>query len=208
MRWEWLELMTAGAFRNKFGWAKIHLGCTVEGKDLFLHMDSMSQYHSVSYIAPIKRERSHTRPTPEVSTLELRIASLLASSHTLSVRLWTVVIVWGASKSSNRMADLWKWHSLLFMTAIIKANWIAFLSENLNIFYSQLWKTDPDADDGVYMCRPADINIFLNLIYIYFLPLNAADTVRHSRTSDCLYANIKLWIIATSNGLLQERMQN
>lgn len=168
-------------------------------------MDSKSQYHSVSRIAPIKRERSPTRPTPEVSTLELSRASLLARSHTLSVRCHCL------RRFQELKPDRWQ----IYENGVACFLWqpLSKLIESLScrkiwIFYSQLWTTDPDADEGVYMCRPADINIFLNLIYIYFLPLNAADAVRHSRTSDCLYANIKLWIIATSNGLLRERMLN
>lgn len=205
MRWEWLELMTGGTFRNKFGWAEIHPGCNVEGKDLFFHMYSMSQYHSVPHIAPIKRERSQIRPTPEVSTLELSHASLLASSRTFNVRYhylrcfqelkpdrWQIY-------ENGAACFLWQPLSKLIESLSCRKIWIFFTASSERLIPTLT---------TVSTCRPADINIFLNLIYIYFLPLNAADTVRHSRTSDCLYANIKLWIIATSNGLLQERMLN
>lgn len=165
MRWEWLQLMAEGTFKNKFGWAEIHPGCTAEGKDLFFHMVSMSQYHCVSRIAPIKRGHSQTRPTPEVSTLELSHASLLASSHTLGVRCHCL------RRFQELKPDRWQIYEN--GAACFLRQPLSKLIESLSwqkiwiFFYGRLWKTDPDADDGVYMCRPADINIYFWTWFIF-----------------------------------------
>ena len=106
-------------------------------------------------------------------------------------------------RDASTISTLWQCDRFIkmavpaFMTSIIKANPIVFLSEILNILQPAIGRqTDPCVIDSQDNCAASSARkaYNLSLIYIYFLPLNAADTVLggYSRAPDCHYSTIKL----------------